>query len=660
MVRQPARQVHLDFHTSEFISGIGKNFSRENFQQALKLGNVNSINIFAKCHHSWCYFPTKIGKTHPALDFDLLGEMMLAAHEIGVRAPVYITVGWSANDAEAHPEWVVKNKDGSIAILDDDNLNPNPNDRKPYLSWKYLCPNGGYDQHIYDLTKEICERYESIDGLWYDINFVPYSGCWCDACKEGMERGGLDPNNEADARLYHRKKWQRFMTECKNILMDKHKDATIFFNCGGANPYMPEWHPWQTHYEMEDLPTTWGGYDKLPPRAKYFARYGKDYLGMTGKFHTTWGEFGGFKSPDAMKYECAAMLAFGARCSIGDQLHPSGAMDMQTYRLIGKAYEYVEAVEPWCFDTQPTSNLGIMYSKDYAADEGLAKMLLETQMDFDIVQEDDDFSRFDALILPDRISLDNRLAVRLEEYVKAGGGLLLTGQSGLDHSKQGFMIDVGAIYRGVSAYDCDYIQVKEKLSRNMVTSPILCYSPACKVEVTDGQVLASIKEPYFNRIYAHYCSHQNTPNRLEDAEYPAAVRKGKVVYLAHPVCSMYYYHGAYYHRQYFYNALKLIYPEPVLSVKMQSAGRVNFVRQPGKNRYVLHLLYASPIQRGRTLVIEDILPVYDIPVSMRINEDVKRVYLAPQNTNIPFIQENGIVRVTVPKVDCHQILVVDY
>jgi hypothetical protein len=56
-------------------------------------------------------------------------------------------------------------------------------------------------------------------------------------------------------------------------------------------------------------------------------------LGMTGKFHTTWGEFGGFKHPNALRYECAAMLAYGAKCSVGDQLHPLGRMDESTYVL---------------------------------------------------------------------------------------------------------------------------------------------------------------------------------------------------------------------------------------------------------------------------------------------------------------------------------------
>ena len=60
------------------------------------------------------------------------------------------------------------------------------------------------------------------------------------------------------------------------------------------------------------MPTTWGGYDKFPIRAKYFANGSKTYMAMSGKFHTAWGEFGGFKHPDAIRFEAACMVAFGA------------------------------------------------------------------------------------------------------------------------------------------------------------------------------------------------------------------------------------------------------------------------------------------------------------------------------------------------------------
>ena len=55
---------------------------------------------------------------------------------------------------------------------------------------------------------------------------------------------------------------------------------------------------------MEDLPTAWRGYDKLPIRAKFFAKKGKGLVGMTGKFHLEWGEFGGFKYIGEAEYDC--------------------------------------------------------------------------------------------------------------------------------------------------------------------------------------------------------------------------------------------------------------------------------------------------------------------------------------------------------------------
>jgi len=67
----PSRQVHLDFHTSEFIPGIGEKFDKKQFQEALKIGHINQINIFSKCHHSWSCYPTKVGKMHPNLKFYL-------------------------------------------------------------------------------------------------------------------------------------------------------------------------------------------------------------------------------------------------------------------------------------------------------------------------------------------------------------------------------------------------------------------------------------------------------------------------------------------------------------------------------------------------------------------------------------------------------------
>lgn len=656
MNKLASRQVHLDFHTSEFISGVGAKFDATQFQDALRAGHVNSITIFAKCHHSWSYYPTKAGRMHPTLDFDLTGAMMNAAHEIGVKAPVYLTVGWSAGDAADLPECVARQQDGRIQMIGGE-PDASPSDKRPIVSWKFMCPSGNYADLIYAQTREVCERYPELDGLFYDICFQPL-GCWCANCLAGMEEQGLNPAVEQDARSYHTLKWMRFTSTCTAILREFHPDASIFFN-GGAELSHKEWHGVHTHIEMEDLPTTWGGYDKMPVRAKYFAALGRQYLGMTGKFHTMWGEFGGFKSPEALRYEIASMMMYGARCSIGDQMHPSGLMDMETYRTIGEAYRYAEQIEEWCFEVEETATLGVILSNQSEADEGLTKMLLECQLDFDIADLEQGLDRFETLILPDSVALSEESALQIQSYVDRGGSLLLTGASGLNPGKTHFQIDVGAAYQGPSLYENDYVLAGEQLKAGIVSSPFLFYEGAEQVSVKDAEVLATIHEPYFNRTYGHYCSHQNTPYRLEPADYPAAIRKGNIIYAAHSICTMYFRHGAKYHRDYLMNALNLVYRKPVMKVNLPSCGRARFVYQPSRKRYILHLTYAAPIQRGRTSVIEDMPPIYDVAVELTVKSRVQRATLILQGESIPFVQSGDTVKLTIPKVHGHQMVILD-
>jgi hypothetical protein len=159
----PTRQVHLDFHTSEHIPDIGKHFSKPQWQAALRAGHVNQINIFAKCHHGWSYYPTQVGEVHPNLKFDLLGAQIAACHEIGVRCPIYFTVGWSAHDAELHPDWCVREKNG--AIRNGWPAEKKATDPKPGFQWKLMCsnPDGPYHAMILRQVEEICQKYP-VDG----------------------------------------------------------------------------------------------------------------------------------------------------------------------------------------------------------------------------------------------------------------------------------------------------------------------------------------------------------------------------------------------------------------------------------------------------------------------------------------------------------------
>jgi len=112
------RQIHLDFHTSEAITGVAAKFDSEEFAAVLEQARVNSITCFARCHHGWLYYDSKKfpERIHPHLaNRNLLKEQIEACHRHNIRVPVYITVQWDHYTAERHPEWLVVTADGRFS-----------------------------------------------------------------------------------------------------------------------------------------------------------------------------------------------------------------------------------------------------------------------------------------------------------------------------------------------------------------------------------------------------------------------------------------------------------------------------------------------------------------------------------------------------------------
>ncbi|EEF23812.1 conserved hypothetical protein, partial [Ricinus communis] len=152
------RQIHLDFHTSEHIPGIGSDFDPEAFVSTLKAAHVDSITIFAKCHHGWSYYPTKVGKPHPHLARpDLLGDMVKALSAADIESPIYISVQWDELTAREHPEWRAMSASNRYQHA----LPGDPSAGKQLSpAWHTLCLNHeGLRKYILDQAREVAQIY---------------------------------------------------------------------------------------------------------------------------------------------------------------------------------------------------------------------------------------------------------------------------------------------------------------------------------------------------------------------------------------------------------------------------------------------------------------------------------------------------------------------
>ena len=658
------RQVHLDFHTSEYLEGIGEKFNKKEFQEAIKTGRINSINVFAKDWHGWSYYQTNYSAIHPHLKFDLLKAQIEACHEIDVKAPVYFAVGHAESEGVRHPGWYLIDKDGKVRARK--KLPPgSPQTPRPSGTWTYLAPVNAYLDLIKKQTEEICQNYK-IDGFWYDGVYT-YPVAYNSEILNEMKQLGLDINNDDAVFKYGLQKWQQLMKDCSSIIKKYHPNASIFFN-GTTFPHSPEKnipyknYQFNTQQELEDLPTTsWGWYDKFPLRSKLFHLTNQPIVAMSGKFHIGWGEFGGFKSAEAMKFEGAAMVAFGAACNFGDQLHPSGKMDMETYRLIGEAFKYVEEIEEFGVGGMPFSKLGVWFADQLESDEGITNMLLETQTDFVIIDPQKDLSYYETIIIPSGARLAQEETSKINTYIKKGGKVILISEAALNSDKTEFILNIGAKFIGQSQFDIDYTLALDSINKEIVRSPVLNYIPALRIAPESGtKILAQLFEPYFSRTYQKYSSHENTPPKTDPSIYPAVIKKGNSIFFATPIDKIYFKNGAKVHRNLFNNALKLIYKKPVLEVKMPSSARISLLHQQNKKRFVAHLLYAPPLKRGSVHVIEDIVPLYNIPVKLNVSENISSVYLIPGKRKLNFIKSPSGISIIVPKMEMHAGVVFEY
>ncbi len=661
------RQVHLDFHTSEHIPGIGVDFDKKQFQEALLAGHVDSITVFSKCHHGWSYHQTKANEMHPNLEFDLLAAQIEAAHEIGVRAPIYISAGFDEKYAVRHPEDVIRERDGA----------PRKNRGFLYPGYHTLCFNTKYMDTLTAQVKEVCELYDP-DGLFLDI-VVPQQLCFCNSCIARMRAEGYDVNDDSSVLAFREKVFLEFAQKIRESAESVKPGVPIFYNAGATPRGKRDLASASSHNEIESLPTSVWGYDNFPLVVRYAQTLDREYLGMTGKFHTTWGEFGGYKHKNALIYETALAVSQGAKCSIGDQLHPRGKADPETYRIIGEAYSKIEEREPWLDGVTPVADIALYSYEGYLAsrpekkaladalltDIGAMRLLCDGHYLFHVVDDEQDLSLYKLVVLPDNIEIDEKLENKLATYVKNGGKILATGRSGIDGEGK-LAFDLGAIIEGTREISPVYATPQIELADMGSAGYVLYEKPTQRVVLAEGaEELASMSEPYFKRTYEHFCSHAQAPEKPE-TDGAAITLGADGAYVAFPMCYEYANIGSQFVKQMAVAVIdRLLGDSKSLSTPtVPTQAAVSLMDQKGESRFVAHVVYAPRNLKGtakKIEVIEDCLPIYNTEVKVLMNgKKAKRVYTAPDGAELDFTQKGDTVSFVIPEFNIHAMAIIDY
>ncbi|GLW73794.1 hypothetical protein Kpho02_60920 [Kitasatospora phosalacinea] len=642
--RFPRRTVHLDFHTSPEIPDVGRDFDPAAFARTFREAHVDSVTVFAKCHHGHLYHGTDRPERHPGLapGLDLLAEQVEALHSVGIRAPIYLSLQVDEYAAREHPEWLAVEEGHGPVRLSTSEYDG---------AWSVLDLSSPYADYFAEQLDEVLRRFAPVDGIFVDMCWdQPSVSRWA---VDGMRREGLDP---ADADHH-----ARYSAMVEKALPDGAVQGAWYNSRPKAG--LREELAHVRHVEIEGLPTGGWGYAFLPYVARLVRPLGLPTLSHTGRFHEGWGDNAALKPLAALRYETSQMLANGLTAGVGDVLHPRGALSPAVYRLIGSAYGHLAACEPFLEGGRVTSEVALLADPAHgdhpgAACMGAVRALQQVRAQFDIVFPDAELSGYRVLVVPETTVVDGALAERLRAYRAGGGSVLLVGGALLTDAAEPVLPDLpveglAPAPAGEAFLSCTGVPgVPEDF-------PVIGHGARLTAFARPGaEVLARVTAPYFPRTRDRFCGHSYTPP-ADPTEQVAVAVGDRVAAVAVPLLSAFHERGLEAYRLLLGSVLDRLLPDPLLRAGGPTHLETSVVRTPAGT--VVHLTSFLPSRETPGLdLVHDPFPLVDVPVSVRVPAAPGAVRLQPAGQDLSWEYDGAYLHVRVTSPDGHAMLVVDH
>ncbi len=575
--KTPWRKVHLDFHNSHHQPKIGAKFNAKQWGDQLVTGNVDSIVVFAKDMHGYFYYPSKYGPVHPGLSFDLLGEQVKACRERNIEVYAYYCTAWDNYLAETHPEWNMKRKDGT--------------DWRPKAGetpgWTALClGNKDFVDLMASHIQEFVAKYE-LNGAWLDMAEPIERECYCNECVRQIKATGKDPFDKEVQRAHQNKNFLDFHVRMRDLVHQTRKNCQVDFNDIGIGR-VSERAGMLDNIDIEALPTDpqWG-YFFAPMHLRYQRNFGLPVFGMTGRFVSSWADFGGLKLPQQLDVELASLVANSTRCDVGDQMPPNGVLDRAVYHVLGKSFGRIKKTEPWLRQASPVTEAVLLIPNEpldrlrqqYLM--GITKLMIEMHIQFDLLEPEMEWERYGLVVIPDELMPDDRTINRLHLFIEKGGSVIVCHNGGISkETSKSWLEKYGMIQHGQSPFKPAYLVADDYFVPDMPGYAYALYGGASQWKVqSSAKSLAQLGEPLFNRSAEHYTSHKQSPfDHVTD--YSVAAVSGKIGLLGFPVGQTYFDKGYWVYREVFSKLVKEVLPNRLVETNAPLNAEITVAYQP--------------------------------------------------------------------------------
>ncbi len=631
---------------------------------------------------------------------DLLAEVIPVAHRENMRVLARIDPSCAPKElAVQHPEWFTRDIHGNFCEVSEH-----------YVT----CPNAGYyRERMVEVVREILGTYDA-DGIWNNQGkFAAWETglCYCNTCQAMFKAESGHPIPQKENwddpvwRQYNEWRYRRIADWVALMHREIHavkKDA-VFIAAVQLMESLETIRPggWDIDYwlEHQDIPTFecqrrhtapfWPGI-----QAKYLATLAPNKpRWMTASYFYPWWRL--YAAPEA---ENRPWIAQQVANGVSPWLHINGGysdlFDRRSLAPMKAVFQRLERWEKYLDGAQSQARVVLVLSRytqdNYGRDKpqpryldfirGWYLALQEARIPFDVISDKlispERLARYGVVVISNLACVADSAVAALEQYAQAGGGLIASFEAGqcdgdgkpratpafdtvLGITRTGKREGLKSSYAKLEVHDDPLlegigdtdlipnegalIEVKAAASHAV---PLTLIPP---VIAHDG---ATISIPEYSAIRA-------------TTDIPVVTRgacgKGRVVYFANTMEGLYYHYGFPDLGRVLANAVRWALNEPMaLEVEAPDYVDVTHMGQPGRALvHLVNLPLDKPLNTGWRHPGRNLVEVRDIVVRLRLSagQRVKSARLASSETPLALSMHNGVVKITVPKLADHEIVI---
>jgi len=632
--------VHFDFHAGDDCKQIGQGVDREMVEYIIDQVKPDYVQCDCKGHPGLSSYPTKVGNPAPGFVKDPLKIWREVTAERGVALYMHYSGVLDSKAVQTHPEWARINEKGE------------KDDRLTSVYGPYV------DNLLIPQLKELCDVY-GVDGVWVDGECWATERDYSDRVIEAFQKqtGAKEaPRKPEDPYWFEfsefcRDGFRRYLSHYVTELHKHNRKFQIASNWAYSS-MMPEPVTVDVDYISGDFsPMDSVNTARLEGRCMVYQ--GKPWDLMAWSFTRTDGHFS-TKSIAQLKQEAAVVLALGGGFQAYFPQRRDGSVHKWQMDLMREVAKFCRDRQQICHKARPVPQIGLIYSgkayyrtnrKLFAAWggelvplHGILQSLLESQNVVDVVMEHHLAGRmqdYPLLVWPEWDYIDPAFKKNLLDYVDGGGNLLIVGPraAALFEKELGVVLEGETVERVNGLEYGDWVGGIKSLFR--------------KAELSQ-------RAKAVGRIHED----NDVDSPFEPAASIADYGKGKIAATYLNLGERYCNAGTAVSRDFLQALVRELCGEPLVTVSGSRYVDVTVNRKDG--RLAVNLVNtAGPHANGKVYVFDDVPAVGPLSVAIRYGKKPNKVMLEPYGRKLDYTYLQGKIRLTVPRLAIHDIIVVE-